>query len=124
MFYNRFCELCAEHHVAPTTFTENVLGMSKGNVSKWKEGKPPKSDTIQKIAAYFGVSTDYLLGNTDIKNKPVANDDDELQEYLEYLKNREDGRMLFSLAKNATKEDVMRAVAIIEALKKEEERQE
>lgn len=80
MFYNRFCELCAEQHIAPTTFTENTLKMSKGNVSKWKDGKPPKSDTVQKIAAYFGVSTDYLLGNTDIKNKPAATEDDELDE--------------------------------------------
>ena len=80
MFYNRFCELCAEQHIAPTTFTENTLKMSKGNVSKWKDGKPPKPDTVQKIAAYFGVSTDYLLGNTDIKNKPAATEDDELDE--------------------------------------------
>ena len=43
--------------------------------------------------------------------------DDELNEYLEELKNREDMRMLFSLAKGATKEDVMQAVKIIEALR-------
>lgn len=89
MFYNRFCELCAEQHIAPTTFTENTLKMSKGNVSKWKDGKPPKSDTVQKIAAYFGVSTDYLLGNTDIKNKPAATEDDELLKLLDNPINRE-----------------------------------
>lgn len=77
------------------------------------------TDKLTKIADYFNVSVDYLLGN---EKKPAATEDDELNEYLEYLKNREDGRMLFSLAKNATKEDVMRAVAIIEALRKEEGR--
>ena len=40
--------------------------------------------------------------------------------YLEELKNRSEMRMLFSLAKGATKEDVMQAVKIIEALKKDE----
>ena len=44
-----------------------------------------------------------------------------LAQYLEELKNRSELRMLFSVSKNATREDVMRAVAIIEALKKEEE---
>ena len=49
-----------------------------------------------------------------------VNDDPELTEYLEELKNRNEMRMLFKLAKNATKADVMRAVAIIEALRKED----
>ena len=44
---------------------------------------------------------------------------DELQQYLEELKNRNEMRILFSVAKNATKEDVMQAVKIIEALKKD-----
>ena len=47
-------------------------------------------------------------------------DDIELQEYLEELKNRSELRMLFSLTKGATKEDVEKAVRIIEALKKDE----
>ena len=42
------------------------------------------------------------------------------QEYLEELKNRSELRMLFSLTKGATKEDVEKAVRIIEALKKDE----
>lgn len=42
---------------------------------------------------------------------------DELLEYLEQLKNRPEMRMLFSLAKGATKEDVDKAIAIIKALK-------
>ena len=104
---------------------EKEIKLPRGIIYDWNSRRSKSyKKYVGEIAAYFGVSTDYLLGNTDIKNKPVANDDDELQEYLEYLKNREDGRILFSLAKNATKEDVMRAVAIIEALKKEEERQE
>ncbi|WP_432354247.1 helix-turn-helix domain-containing protein [Anaerotruncus rubiinfantis] len=109
MFYNRFCELCAEQHIAPTTFTENTLKMSKGNVSKWKDGKPPKSDTVQKIAAYFGVSTDYLLGNTDIKNKPAATEDDEL------LKNPEMREALIWFRSHSP-EDQKRALNLLKAL--------
>jgi hypothetical protein len=41
----------------------------------------------------------------------------ELFEYLDELRNRPGGKMLFRLVKEATKEDVERAVKIIEALK-------
>ena len=45
----------------------------------WKNGNVPKQDTLIKIANYFGVSVDYLLGNeTDFKSQPesVISDDD------------------------------------------------
>jgi len=101
------------------------IGVAKSTIQRYENGniETIKLPVVEAIARVLKVNPSYLLGKTD-HMEPTANDDDELQEYLEYLKNREDGRMLFSLAKNATKEDVMRAVAIIEALKKEEERQE
>lgn len=94
-------------------------GIPQSGISQYKSGKVvPGIDKIEKIADYFGVSPDYLLGGSDDKNKPIATEDDELTEYLEELKNRPEMRMLFSLAKGATKEDVEQAVAIIEALRK------
>ena len=66
------------------------------------------SDKIEVIANYLSISPAYLMGwetdNKDTNNK--LTDDEELQEYLEELKNRSEMRMLFSLAKGATKEDV------------------
>ena len=42
------------------------LGLSKNSFIKWgKRGSIPSSETLLKIAKYFDVSTDYLLGNTD-----------------------------------------------------------
>lgn len=80
------------------------------------------SDKIEVIANYLSISPAYLMGwetdNKDTNNKLA--DDEELQEYLEELKNRSEMRMLFSLAKGATKEDVERAVKIIEALKEDD----
>ncbi len=95
-----------------------ATGISTGSLSDWKNGRSsPKADKLQKIADYFGVSVDYLLGKSDIKKEPIAKtDDDELNEYLEELKNRPEMKMLFSLAKGATKEDVEKAVKIVEAL--------
>ena len=48
--------------------------------------------------------------------------DSDLQEYLEALRARPEMRMLFSVSKDATKEDIEKAVAIIEALRKTEGR--
>lgn len=50
------------------------------------------------------------------KNK----ESDELTEYLEMLRTRPECRMLFSLTKDATKEDVEKAVAIITVLRSTE----
>ncbi|MDY3987761.1 MAG: helix-turn-helix domain-containing protein [Massilioclostridium sp.] len=57
------------------------LGLYSSAVSEWKNGKSKSYQKhLAKIANYFGVSTDYLLGNEQ-KNKPTV-DDDELTEML------------------------------------------
>lgn len=94
-------------------------GISTGNISDWKSGKAaPSAKSLAKLSEFFGVTTDYLLGNTDQTKKPLVNDDEELTEYLEQLKTRPEMRMMFQLAKGATKEDVEKAVKIVEAFLK------
>lgn len=43
---------------------ERSIGISNGSISKWEKSSP-KADTLQKVADYFNVSTDYLLGRTN-----------------------------------------------------------
>lgn len=41
----------------------NILGVSKQCISNWENNNiQPSIDMLVKIAGYFGVSTDYLLG--------------------------------------------------------------
>ena len=40
------------------------LGFSENAFYKWNK-QSPKAETLQKVAQYFGVSTDYLLGRTE-----------------------------------------------------------
>ena len=115
MFYDNFVRLCNAAGRSPSSVATEI-GLSRASVSGWKNGKMPTDATAMKLADYFGVSVDYLLGNSDEKEKPAATEDDELNEYLEELKTRPEMRMLFSLAKGATKQDVEQAVAIVEAL--------
>lgn len=90
----------------------DAAGMSRGNIARWKSGREPKPGTIVKLANLLGVDRSEL---EEPKEKPLVNDDEELTEYLEQLKTRPEMRMLFSLTKGATKEDVERAVRIVEA---------
>nr|WP_296077696.1 helix-turn-helix transcriptional regulator [uncultured Ruminococcus sp.] len=94
------------------------LGLKTSTVSDWVNGKKyPRVDKMQLLADYFGILKSDLTEEHDTSK---LTDDIELQEYLEELKNRSEMRMLFSLAKGATKEDVEKAVKIIEALKEDD----
>lgn len=94
------------------------LGLKTSTVSDWVNGKKyPRVDKMQLLADYFGILKSDL---TEEHETSKLTDDIELQEYLEELKNRSEMRMLFSLAKGATKEDVEKAVKIIEALKEDD----
>ena len=89
----------------------DYIGVSKGTFTDWKSGKTVSYNRyLPKIAEFFDVSVDYLVGN------PQKQYDDELMEYLEELKTRPEMKMLFSLTRNATKKDVETAVRIIEAV--------
>lgn len=71
MFYELFCKLCDEKNIAPTRAALD-MGMSKATPTTWKnKGTTPQAAQLQKIADYFNVSVDYLLGNEE-KETPTA----------------------------------------------------
>lgn len=115
--YARIENMCKSAGTNITTMCRES-GVPRSALSDYKAGriKSLSADKLSKIANYFGVSIDYLLGNTEQKEKPLVNEDEELTEYLDELKNRPEMKMLFSLTKGATKEDVEKAVKIIETL--------
>lgn len=71
MFFDRFKELSMFKGKSTTAIGEE-LGINKSTVSYWRNNPKaaPKLEALQQLADYFNVSTDYLLGNTDIKNPP------------------------------------------------------
>lgn len=67
MFYDRFKQLCERKGVSCNKAALEI-GLSNATPTKWKKtGATPVGDTLDKIAAYFGVSTDYLLGKETTK---------------------------------------------------------
>jgi len=71
--------------------------------------------TLQKLSDYFGVSTDYLLNGTEAEKT----DEEDLAEMLQRIKDDPELRTLFSLAKDATPDDVRKAIAFIRVIKGE-----
>lgn len=71
MFYDIFLELCLREGKKPGAVAE-ACGINRSNVSLWKsKGYTPRGDALNAIAAYFGVSVDYLLGNEENKKSPA-----------------------------------------------------
>lgn len=51
---------------------EKTVGLAQGSIKNWKNNKSkPSLDAISKIADYFNVSVDYLLGKTATNIYPV-----------------------------------------------------
>jgi transcriptional regulator with XRE-family HTH domain len=58
----RIFALLNERHETSVTFA-SAIGVSQGNVSDWKRGRSkPSIEALGKIADFFNVSADYLLG--------------------------------------------------------------
>ena len=80
-FYDKYVNLCASIKKSPSKVAEEI-GLSRPAVSSWKTGKAKPSDvTILKIAEYFNVSIDYLLGESEeIKKDPTPKTGNEVSD--------------------------------------------
>ena len=122
MFYDLFIALCREKGICPSRAVE-AIGMNRASAVKWKNGTVPGGATLHKLAEYFGVSVDYLLGNetsADDRGEVVRLDAESL-EILHAVRERPDMKILFSVYKNVTPEDLAKAIRIVEALKESDE---
>ena len=72
------------------------MGISSGSITKWRNGTIPQGSTLDKIASYFGVSTDYLLGKTNI---PLPQSE-QIREYLPF--ERRGSRPIIGIASAGT----------------------
>lgn len=101
------------------------IGLGRNTISHMDNGSMLKADSLAKIADYLNVSTDYLLGTTPTvqafdENDNVVVIDDETRDIIDSLRTNPEMKILFSVTKKATKEDIIKAVKIIEALKDDE----
>lgn len=111
MFFDRLKALCDERRISAYKACTDV-GLNRAAVAKWKNGSIPNGQTLAKLADYFGVTTDYLLGEekekapADAGKRSVSDDDikfalfggdgeitdemyDEVKRFAAYIKQRE-----------------------------------
>ena len=104
--FDRVKKLCEEQKITIVELEEKV-GFGRNSMYSWKKNKP-STDKLEKVASYFDVSTDYLLGRTDKKRYYDLNDKDEkdiqkdLQEIINGLNSKNsyaafDGQVLDNL---------------------------
>lgn len=74
MFFERLKELREERNLNQTDLAKH-LNISQGTIGNWETNKRvPDVKMILKIADYFDVSVDYLLGKTNERRKTVPNE--------------------------------------------------
>ena len=83
IFFDRFLQLCAENSTSPNAVAKQ-LSISSGSVTAWKKNETtPRISTTQKLADYFHVTLDYLLGNVNephfvLDNQRILDDINEI----------------------------------------------
>lgn len=130
MFYERYLQLCEEAKIAPSAAATKA-GFNRGTVSVWKKkyeagmDVTPDQDVVNKICDFFGCTESWIRGISSQKeNSPSESGegraidvvDDELREYLDELRSRPEKKLLFSVTKNATKEQIEAIVKMVEAM--------
>ncbi len=112
-FYRRVIGFCDERSISIYKMCKDV-GISSSVMSEIKAGRRQgvSAATAEKMAKYFGVSLSYLLGYNEI-----GDEYSEYSLYLDAIKNREEVRQLFDMVNTASKEDVEKAVKIIQIIK-------
>lgn len=100
IIYERIALLCQERGIT-IKYLSQELDFAESLIRKWKNTSSPSIDKVKAIANYFGVSTDYLIGTTDIR-EPISTlmDDQDfvsLQRVRSKMDQKEKDRMMVIL---------------------------
>lgn len=82
MFWDIYCDLCDDNGESPNGVAAK-LGFSNATCTKWKKGSVPGGASLAKIAEYFNVGVDYLLGK---EKEPVQALDELEMKVIEILR--------------------------------------
>ena len=110
--------------------TQNDLAkafdLSPSTIAMYESGnRNPDADTLKKMAAYFDVSVDYLLGITNIPNPPekiknAISNDPELLKFWKEVKNREELQTLLKQSNKLDKNTIKQIIQIIKTFEEKE----
>lgn len=121
--YERIDRLCKDNGTNVTAMCKE-LEIARSSLSELNSGrsKTLSAEKTAKIASYFGVSVDYLLGNEPKEKAPSKvgeghrPPDEETLHLLEVLENRPDIRYLAAASERATPEHVKATAKMFDEL--------
>ncbi|VBB05613.1 Hypothetical protein LUCI_0823 [Lucifera butyrica] len=104
------------------------LGISRVNYNRYENGeREPDNATLSRLANFFGVTTDYLLGLIDSPTeaakttiRSAISDDPELLEFWKELEEREDLKLFFRQIKSLSPQALKRIIRYIKIVEEEE----
>lgn len=123
--YENFQKLLDKHGITVYKFCKDT-GISESTIYTWKKKQSQVSGEIgKKICDYFDITFDYLMTGKEQDQSVTVIDEDnnivvldeETLELIDSLRSKPEMKMLFSVSKNATPEDIIKTVKIIEALR-------
>lgn len=103
MFWNNLENLCKSRNITPNKLAKE-LNFSNAIATAWKKGSPPNTERLIKIADYFGVSTDYLLGRSGADPELPEDEKELIQNYRKL--SDEGKRIIRNQVKAAVPEEV------------------
>ena len=71
VFMERLQELMDERNINDRELKE-ACQISQNSITNWRKGMKPQTAMVDKLAAYFNVPRDYLLGLDDLKKDMLA----------------------------------------------------
>lgn len=127
MIQNRLKEQRSIKKISQRNLAE-MIGVSQQTIGSWETGRTePDQVSLNKLADFFGVSTDYLLGRTQDKSNTqildAVSNNPELVDFTKELIQRESMQLLFKQAKSLSDSDIGKIIKIIKAIEDEEDKQ-
>lgn len=109
-FYENYVQLCNEVGKSPSAVAIE-LKLGKPSVSRWKTGTKPRDTTVLKVANYFGVTVEELMGKGIKKERPADGEalirdlPEDIQQIIRICMNRPElASALLNLAKQTEKD--------------------
>ncbi|MDO6849223.1 helix-turn-helix transcriptional regulator [Priestia megaterium] len=103
MLGKRIAKLRKEKGLSQYELAER-LGFSRGKLANYEQGsRQPDYDTLQIIATYFDVSTDYLLGKSDFPSPSVTNNN--INNALTEKNEKDIAKRIEAIKKDLSKDD-------------------
>ena len=114
--YEIFEQLLQKKGVTPYKVAKET-GIATATLTDWKKGRStPKQDKLQKIADYFNVSIDYLVGGAQRDEYYYLNE--KTREIAQEIYENKELSMLFDAGKNAKREDLIMVYHLLLHMKK------